>query len=476
MELPIAQPAYQHVSQDVANQRLVNMFLTPGKQVFETDPKYGLLPVAGKRTIIDLGGNETRAVVNINDTVYAVVDSTVYKLTINSDGTSVSSSTIGTITTSSTGPINVSYNSTQIFLTDGTATGGYVITQATDTFQQITDPDFTGAGMVVFMDSYFIYNQPGTQQMYATNSNDGLTIDALDTSAAEGAPDLLVGLAVDKRELWAFGARTIEIWYDAANATGFPFSRRDGAYIDLGCSAAGSILNFDNTLVWLDNRGFVVRSNGYTPEIISTPAISAAIGSYPYVADARAFTHVDRGSLFYVITFPTAKKTWAYDALTQEWHERAYFNENGEFTQDLVNCQCRYGNFDVIGLRNSGKICVWDANTFDDAGRPLQRIISTSHFQQDLSFIGVESLELQLETGKTDADDATPFVVLRCSNDNGYTWSNEMWETMGHTGEYSLPVRWNRLGTGRKWQFEFRIHCPQKFSVVRANASISGGQ
>jgi len=165
--------------------------------------RYCLLPTAGLKQLVDLTGTEVRAIIPYDDSnVYAIVDNTVYKLTITDNAKTATGASIGTIGTSS-GYISWAKNPTQVMIVDG-STSGYIITVSTDTLVTITDADFTGGDTVVFFDSYFFYNTPNASTMFATSQNDGSTVNAADVATAEGSPDLLVGLAVDKRELWAF--------------------------------------------------------------------------------------------------------------------------------------------------------------------------------------------------------------------------------------------------------------------------------
>lgn len=53
-------------------------------------------------------------------------------------------------------------------LTDGV--NGYVVDMATNSFSQILDPNFYGASYVTFLDTFFIFNRPNTNQFYITSS------------------------------------------------------------------------------------------------------------------------------------------------------------------------------------------------------------------------------------------------------------------------------------------------------------------
>lgn len=471
MKLPIVGPAYEHPSQDVNYQRCVNMYQSSGGPL-SRNKEGALLPTPGLKEVVDLSGNEVRALMRFDEKLYAVVDQTVYLLNYNEDSRTATGTSIGTVA-SQEGQIIWARNPTQIMLADEAK--GYIITVSTDTVEEITDPDFNGASTITFMDSYFIYSQPNSTVMYATAINDGTTISALDFASAEGNPDKLVGVISDKRELWAFGEESIEIWFNAANPTGFPFSRTEGAHFDIGCASARSIIKFDNGLMWLDNRGFVIRSMGYKPEIVSTEAISKEIQSYKVISDSWAYQYQYQGNQFYVITFPTAKKTWAWNATNNTWFELAYWN-GSDFEHHIVNTHIQFKHSHLVGDRKSGKIYVLDSNTFKDGDDVVHRIRTTPHLNSEFFQVGISELQLHMEVGRAlqSGIGADPQIMMRYSNDGGYTWSNELSRSMGKVGEYGKLITWNRLGSAREWLFEFRISDPVGFALIDASLRLEG--
>lgn len=60
-------------------------------------------------------------------------------------------------------------NGIVVVLVDGE--NGYVIDINTNSFAQITDPNFFGADYVALLDTFFIFNRPKTNQFYITESN-----------------------------------------------------------------------------------------------------------------------------------------------------------------------------------------------------------------------------------------------------------------------------------------------------------------
>ena len=59
-----------------------------------------------------------------------------------------------------------------------------------------------------------------------------------------------------------------------------------------------------------------------SPAILTPPGVSRAWGQYATVDDAYAWSYRQDGRWFYVVSFPSAKRTWVFDQTTRIWHER----------------------------------------------------------------------------------------------------------------------------------------------------------
>jgi hypothetical protein len=488
---PLAGPTILNPSQSVNTQRKTNVFTATAGYVGRGDPKISsaymlpsvnvLLPSAGLQLLAATGGNVVRAIIildnglDLQGVIYVVVDLTVYLMTINTITLATTLTSIGTLDGNPTAPISWDYNPTQIVMVDGEKNWGWVITYSTNTLTKITSPNFVGGDTVVFMDTYFIYNQPGTQKMWASQINDGIDYNALDVASAESRADTVVGLVVDKEELIVLGTNSIEVWYDAANPTGFPFSIRPGEYYDVGCCAKNSIRNIDNVVFFVDHHRYLCsidQTNGLT--VLINPDIRNEWAKYSYVGDAFAFVFEDSGQLMYQITFPTANKTWVYDLITQDIHERGYWDGSGAYSRHRANVAAKYQNVYICGDYANGNIYAYSNNYFTDNGTSIRRLISTAFLHNEDLLTTINSLYLHGEFGRglTTGQGNDPQVMLRWSNDGGFNWSNEIWESLGKGGEYIHRVKWYRLGTERQWKFEFVISDPIKFSLAELGIDI----
>lgn len=487
MKIVVTGPSYKHSSQATNYQRSVNMFLTdPGPQGVgnnDQNARQGTLLLSpGTSLLVDLGTGAIRGLYTANGAVYAVCWNRVYKLVINHITRQLVSSTLlGTIGTT-TGSVYFTNNPTQILLTDESP-NGYIITIATGAMAVIADVDFRGAKHITYLDGYFIYFPPNTAIMYTSALNDGTSWDASDAATAEMRPDNLIGLGVNKGELWAFGEETVEVWYDAGNPTGFPLSVRVGSEIDVGCAATGSIVSIDNILMWLDSRGFIVQSDdspfirnqssGYALKIVSDDSMNNEIASYSVISDARAITYNDRGHIMYQITFPTENKTWVFDHTTQQWHEKAYYNTaRDQLEYHVAQYHTKYNNLNIVGGQRDGRVYLMSDLYQDDNGVAIHRLRQTSYQQNEFKQVGVDCFELRLNTGFA-AQAQNPYISLRYSNNNGHTWSDSLPRELGKVGEYNKRIVWNRLGSANNWLFEIATKDAVDFAIIEASIDVT---
>lgn len=485
MKLPLAGGAYIDPHIDANYKQCINYYAAlsgPGGEGSTVTNPYDsrqqatavMRPTPGKKLFVDLGtGKPVRAIINFQDTIYAVSSNTLYKLTINDDNNTATASSVGTLTYG-TQLIKWTTNPTQIYLTDGTVAGGYIHTVSTDTLTNITDGDYLGAQQVAFLDSYFVASTPSASTITTSATNNGSAWDALDVATAESQPDRTVGLIVLNGELWVFGERSTEIWYDAANATGLPFSKRIGADINRGCSAKNSISRFNDGVAWLDDRRYIVMSagTGYAYKVISTPALMAEFQKYKDVSNAYAWTDLTMDGNFYCISFPDNEITWCYDATTELWHRRAYYSADQRFVHDLTYCSVRYKNkLSLLGSRIDGKIYISDRETYKDGTDYIHRVLTITSQVMDRDLIGVDEATLICSTGTALASGtgSDPQIMMRYSNDGGRNWSHEMWRNLGTQGDYAKEITWNRLGTARRWAFEFRMFDPMDHVLMAFN-------
>src|SRR5580765_2008385 len=127
-------------------------------------------------------------------------------------------------------------NGLALVLVDGDQ--GWAVDLATNDFGEIVDASFYGADFVVFLDTFFVFNRPDTNQFYISLSQvdfsmltGGTAFDPLDIAAKSGSADPIVAILTYQKQLWLIGALTTEIWI-GTGAADFYFQLVQGAYID----------------------------------------------------------------------------------------------------------------------------------------------------------------------------------------------------------------------------------------------------
>lgn len=340
-----------------------------------------------------------------------------------------------------------------------------------------------GALTVAWINGYFLFNSPGTENVWGWYTPTIDVFDPLLVLAATGSPDNVVGVISDHRELWVFGEDSVEVWADAGVA-GFPFQPIQGAYSEVGCASTYSIAKMDNSIFWLgrDDRGhgIVYRAEGYTAKRISTHAVEWQIQQYGDLSSAIAYTYQQDGHAFYVLSFPSQSTTWVYDAATQAWHERAAFS-GGSFSRHRSNCQTFFNNLNLVGDYENGNIYSYDLSNYTDNGE-IQKCLRSWRAlpagSNNLNRTTHHSLQLDCETGVglNEGQGSDPQVMLRWSDDGGHTWSSEHWVSMGRIGQYSYRAKWYRLGMTLKLRdrvYEVSVTDPVKVAIMGAELHLS---
>lgn len=348
-------------------------------------------------------------------------------------------------------------------------------------FSQLPSSDgaFTGGTNVDVVDNYFVYNRPDTQQFGCSNVLSPIS-GSTNFSSKDGAPDDLVTLIVDHREIYLLGETSSEVWVDQGTSP-FPFNRIPGTSTQHVIVSAFSVSRLGNSFAYLskNNRGTaqIVQMNGYVPQRISTHAVENSLTNQT-ITDAVAWTYQLEGHEVYVISFPTLQLTWCYDIATQMWHKWLYTNNLGQYERCRGNCAAVFQGNVLVGDYSNGKIYKLERNIYTDDGQHVKRLRRAPHLTVDLQRQYFEELQLQFQpgVGLSTGQGEDPQAMLRWSSDGGSTWSSEHWTTIGKIGKYTNRAIWRRLGTARDRIFEVSVSDPVKTVIVSANLKMTAGE
>ena len=419
-------------------------------------------------TVATIGGSgAVTGLTTVNNGVYTIVPGTPAQTTTSGNGTGLT-----------------------LTLTFGTGTGGtgsYVIstsqTVSSTTMYALnfsvlpnSDGAFSGADVVDIVDNYFVYNRPDTQQFGSSNPLSPIS-SALAFSSKDGAPDDLVSLIVDHREVYLMGEVSSEVWVNSGLFP-FAFQRIPGTSTQHGIAAKYSIARVGNSFAYVSRnirgQAQIMMMNGYVPTRISTHAVEQTLLDQ-FVDDARAWTYQLEGHEVYVVSFPTIDLTWAYDISTGMWHKWLWVDQNNVYHRHRGNCHASFQGKNLVGDWENGNLYQLDPLNYTDNGTEIRRLRRAPHLISDYQRQYFHELQIHFQPGVGLPNGSAPQAMLRWSDDGGSTWSNEHWSSIGVQGAYQNRAIWRRLGQSRDRIFEVVVTDPIKAVITAANLKADAG-
>lgn len=461
IDLPIVGQSYHLDDWSIDCQKTLNFY--PQAVESGNSPNVSaLLPTPGLVQRFALSG-AIRGLYALTDYVLCVAGAKLYKIDKND-----TVSEIGTI--GGAGIVYFADDSVRVMIVGSSA---YEYNMKTGVLSAVPTEGFLGASDVTFLDSRFVWTVPNSGQIQWSNLISSATT-ALNYATAEAKSDKLVRTVVVNGQLWLIGEKTTEIWTSTGNKD-LPYKRMSGAFIPTGCAAKNSVSLFGSSLIWLSRsehgQSQIVMTEGYSAKRISTHAIEAEIARYSKIDDAYAFAYQQDGHAFYVLSFPTEKKTWCFDAITNMWHERSYYNGTShEHEHHRAMVHCFFNGEHLVGDREKGLVYRLCPDCSDDNGETILRERITPLINPQTTRIVFDSVELSLQVGQD--TNINPLIMFDWSDDEGRSWSNDRQVNIGAIGEFKKRVIFRRLGQSFGRVFRLRISDPARLVILGAKARV----
>lgn len=319
------------------------------------------------------------------------------------------------------------------------------------------DPNIGQPNAVVFHRGFFIFTY-GNGQTRASGVN-VTSINSLDVATAESKPDTLYRpVPLGNGQLLLCGANTLEVW-GGQNDSGYPFS-----YVStiprgiVGPSAiAGAEDGFGKGLFLVGDDFRVSRLDGYDCTPISTNELDTLIENEPDKTVIRVGVFVSRGHGFVTVQGPAW--CWVFDTTLQTWHERRSYLQT--YFRGLY--PVLFSSNWLCGDSDGANLCQITANVRKDLGNPIRMRIETGPFGAFPNAVRVNTIELFLTKGASDAtghdpDETNAEVAISISRNGGQSWSNPRNVKIGRQAITSGRVRasiWGQAEVqGVRWRFE----------------------
>lgn len=226
----------------------------------------------------------------------------------------------------------------------------------------------------VYIDGYLMLAKSGTQDIYNSDPDDPTSWDPNNFVVAEINPDGLLHLAKVRNYLIAFGATSVEFFWDSGNASGSPFSRNDSAVSQVGYITGGRLVGDSYFFIGQDNdrNVGVYRLDGFKCGKVSTQVVDRILQQYlttNYYMNSRATLSIDgfslntNGKSFYLVKSTDA--TWVVDTETGFWYE---WKNSSDTPLAVEATWVAYNGMQYLALGGQTYISVMSNNLYQDFG------------------------------------------------------------------------------------------------------------
>lgn len=472
LAIPFATSSYRSATLAISAQQLINFYAEIQSRNSDAKAPVPLIGSPGLISFGDVGAGPIRALIEMDDLLYAISGSSLY---------AVNSAGVGTALGAGIQPganvLGISENGTQILTVDGVR--GFTYNPGTLTYAQILDADFRASKTVTFLNSYFLLPALGTNEFFSSDSDDGTSYDATFFASAETNSDDVEAVLAHQQQAYITGHKGIEIWQFNPNTSNFPWNRYPGAAIQTGTAGPFAAKVHKEKIFYVGSDAKFYRLDGAEPVSIIDPGVASQWASYGDISDVFLMSMTWDDHEWIVITFPTANHTWIYDQTTGFFHERASYDSMGNsLGRWRANAYAKCYGKHLIGDAFTGKIGYLSASAYDEYGTmmPAIAVSPTLHNPGGKVFLSSLELLMQVGVGLLTGQGSDPKVFLDWSDDDGRTWSTfQLSASMGIIGDYKAIVRFTQLGSFASRIFRLTITDPVKRVVMSAIPKVQGG-
>lgn len=304
---------------------------------------------------------------------------------------------------------------------------------------------------------YFMFGY-GNGDIIASDLN-STSINTLNSASSETNPDGVSNLISYQGQLYVLGEKTIEVWGDPTNTSGFPLTRV-GYNIVPGLltpfAVAGWQPEFGNNFIYVASDCTVRQLNGYTPDKISPPDLDELIAAVVTKSQINTLCYVARGHAFWQINGPDF--SWVYNCNNQKWHERQSVNSDKSVLYSYVPAFNKW----LVGSTDTTDLLEMDFATTTEGGDALVAVMESQTVKQFPNRVRVARADFDFTMGVGDVTgtgpiETDPSVLIQWSDDAGQSWTTPWWRKLGREDITQQRVFLLNTGLsgpmGRRWRW-----------------------
>jgi hypothetical protein len=324
----------------------------------------------------------------------------------------------------------------------------------------------TEVSHVAFYDQYIVANLLGTGTFYHSEVGDRTDWRAINFFTAEALPDKLQAIIIHSQRMWLVGELSIEVWRNDGVS---PFVRINSSYIGSGTPAPYSVIPISNSGMYIDQDFNVDTILSGAPRARSK-AVESFIKGLASVSDAVACSINIDGRNFYVVSFPTANVTLAYDWVLDNWYRWGYWNIYSDtYDRWLGSCTAfadSWGMTLVGSHKNDGKVYEMSTSYTDDDGDKVRMLYRTGpdNYGSSNEKLGNHVI-LRVKRGIGSAGGTAPVLMVRYK-DNNRMWSTLLTYDLADVGDYNTEIYIAAPGRFRTREWEFSMTDEGRVAIV----------
>jgi hypothetical protein len=306
----------------------------------------------------------------------------------------------------------------------------------------IGSPTCVGGHMGYLMFGY------GNGDIQASDLND-TALNTLNVARTESNPDGVSNIISYNGQMYVFGEKTVEVWGDPVNTSGFPLSRI-GFNILPGLktphAVAGWQPEFGHPPIWVGSDNTVRQLRGFEAFKISPPDLDRLIADVVFPdTQLEAICYVAGGHSFWQVNCDTGVDatswSWVFNLNNETWHERQSQGATNSRFKRYVAAFNRW----LVGDRDSTDLLSVEHDEPLESGDEITAIIESGPVKDFPNRQRIARADFDFTPGVgiangTEPIETAPSALIEVSRDGGKTWPVSWVRELGRQGDYDKRV------------------------------------